>query len=98
MERLLVSPFISFYTPTYRRPKQLSACLASVSAQRGIEPGTIEQVVIADHVGVGIDGMYARVASYAEALHGIYVHFLSDDDVLAGPHVVADRCPALLPR
>lgn len=83
--RMVDAPFLSFYTPTYRRPQRLAACLESVRVQ------TVhcEQVVIVDHVGIGIAGMYATVARYASALHGQYVHFLADDDTLAGPHVVA---------
>jgi hypothetical protein len=45
--------------------------------------------VVPDYVGLGVDGMYARVPFYANALHGQYVHLLADDDVLAGPEVVA---------
>lgn len=79
------APFLSFFTPTYRRPERLAACLESVRLQTV----PCEQLVVPDHVGVGIAGMYARVARYASALHGEYVHFLADDDTLAGPHVVA---------
>lgn len=79
-------PFISFYTPTYKRPQQLAACLASVGAQTLREE--IEQIVIPDHVGRGIGGMYAHVPLYAPFVRGQYVHFLADDDVLASPVVV----------
>jgi hypothetical protein len=82
----VTEPFITFYTPTYKRPQALAACLASVGAQTAV--AHVEQLVIPDHVGVGIDGMYARVPQYAQAVHGRYVHVLADDDVLAGPHVV----------
>jgi hypothetical protein len=78
-------PFLSFYTPTYRRPMLLAACLESVRQQTV----PCEQLVVPDHVGLGIAGMYARVARYAGALHGRYVHFLADDDQLAAPDVVA---------
>lgn len=79
------APFLSLITPTYRRPRQLAACLESVRVQTV----PCEQVVIPDHVGVGIAGMFARVARYAGALHGEYVHFLADDDRLVAPDVVA---------
>lgn len=82
-----MQPFLTFYTPTFRRPHALAKCLASVQSQTAVD--AIEQVVIPDHVGVGVDGMYARVPFYANAVHGQYVHVLADDDVLAGPHVVA---------
>jgi hypothetical protein len=80
-------PFITFYTPTFRRPKALAACLSSVNQQT--IAGEIEHLVIPDYVGVGIAGMYERVPTYVDAVHGRYVHLLADDDVLASPHVVA---------
>lgn len=90
-----MEPFLSLYTPTFRRPRGLTSCLASVAAQTAFND--IEHVVIPDYVGVGVDGMYARVPFYANALHGQYVHLLADDDVLAGPDVVSqlrDRAQA----
>jgi hypothetical protein len=82
-----MQPFLSFYTPTYRRPQALSKCIQSVTSQTAVD--AIEQLVIVDHVGLGVGGMYERVPSYASAMHGQYVHMLADDDVLAGPSVVA---------
>lgn len=81
-----MTPFLTFYTPTYKRPIGLARCLASVAMQTAVKD--IEQIVISDHLGVGIDGMYARVPSYVDAVHGAYVHVLADDDVLAAPDVV----------
>lgn len=81
-----MTPFISLYTPTYRRPHGLAANLASVQAQTAVTD--IEQIVIPDHVGIGIGGMFKLVPHYADAVHGRYVAFLCDDDVLAGPTVV----------
>jgi hypothetical protein len=80
-------PFITLYTPTFRRPQGLARCFASVAAQTAV--AEIEQIVIPDHLGVGVDGMFARVPQYAEAVHGEYVTFLCDDDVLVHPDVVA---------
>lgn len=83
------SPFITFITPTYRRPQQLAACLASVGAQTAV--ADIEQIVLPDHVGLGIvDGLYGRLPHYVDAIHGRYVHVLADDDVLASPTAVAE--------
>ena len=82
-----MAPFITLYTPTYRRPQALARCLASVQQQTAIE--SIEQIVIPDHVGVGVGGMFARIQEYAAAVHGRYVHILCDDDILASPTVVA---------
>ncbi len=81
-----MTPFITFYTPTYRRPQQLARCLESVRTQTAVEQ--IEQIVIPDHIGIGVGGMYGRVAAYVDAVHGAYVHMLCDDDVLADPSVV----------
>ena len=78
--------FLTLYTPTYKRPQALARCFASVANQTLVRE--IEQIVIPDHVGVGIDGMYARVPQYADAVHGLYVTFLCDDDELHGPTVV----------
>jgi hypothetical protein len=81
-----VKPFLSIYTPTYKRPQQLARCLASVAGQTLVRE--IEHVVIPDHVGLGIGGMYQRVPAYRDAIHGDYVHFMADDDLLASPTVV----------
>lgn len=83
----LMQPFITFVTPTFRRPTALAKCHASVGSQSAVD--AIEQIDIVDHVGAGVAGMYARMPLYAKAVHGQYVHLLADDDVLAGPHVVA---------
>lgn len=79
-------PFLTLYTPTYKRPTALAACLASVANQTAVD--AVEQIVVVDHVGVGVSGMYARIPQYVDAVHGDYVHVLGDDDVLATPFVV----------
>lgn len=83
-----MTPFLSFYTPTYKRPLGLRNCLESVARQTAVD--AIEQIVIPDHLGVGIHGMYARIRLYASALHGAYAHVLADDDELSTPDVVAE--------
>jgi hypothetical protein len=80
--------FITFVTPSYKRPKMLAACMASVGAQTLIHE--IEHLVLPDHIGIGIEGMYAKLPQYASAVHGEYVHLLADDDVLADEHVVGE--------
>ncbi len=79
--------FLTFLTPTYKRPRQLAACLRSVGQQTAV--ADIEQIVLPDHVGVGVGGMFASLPKYAAAVHGDYVHLLADDDELAAPNVVA---------
>lgn len=82
------SPFLTFYTPTYRRPQGLARCLVSVQRQTAVHG--IEQIVIPDHLGRGIGGMFQQIQHYADAVHGQYVHILADDDALASPTVVAE--------
>ena len=77
--------FLSFYTPTYKRPVQLARCQASVQAQTV----PCQQLIVRDEVGIGVDGMFRAVPRHAAGLWGQYVHMLADDDVLAGPDVVA---------
>lgn len=81
-----MQPFITFYTPTYQRPKALERCFESVRKQTIVRQ--IEQIVIPDHVGRGIAGMYADLPTHVGACNGEYVHFLADDDMLAAPDVV----------
>jgi hypothetical protein len=82
-------PFLSIYTTTYRRPAALARNLRSVESQTAVE--LLEQIVIPDLVGYGIvDGLYTRLAWYAEALRGQYIHILPDDDCLATERVVED--------
>lgn len=78
-------PFLSFYTPTYKRPQALARCQASVGAQTLL----CEQLVIRDEIGIGIAGMYAAIPLHAHGLSGQYVHLLADDDWLAAPDVAA---------
>lgn len=81
-----MTPFLTFYTPTYRRPQALAACLASVAKQTAV--GRIQQIVVPDHIGVGVGGMYAQIPTYVDAIKGEYVHLLADDDELVDPSVV----------
>ena len=81
-----MTPFLTLYTPTFRRPLQLAACLESVRVQT--IAAEIEQIVIPDHIGRGVGGMFAKVQHYVDAVHGRYVHMLCDDDTLTDPGVV----------
>lgn len=82
-----MAKLLTFYTPTYKRPMALAKCMASVQQQSAV--AEVEHLIIPDYVGLGVDGMYASVPQYRDAVHGQYVHLLADDDVLASPHVVA---------
>lgn len=81
-------PFLTFYTPTFRRPKGLTACMRSITRQTAVEH--VEQLVIPDHVGYGlVGGLFGRIPWYAEACRGEYVTIIADDDHLAAENVVA---------
>lgn len=80
-------PFISFYTPTFRRPVALSKCMQSIDRQTAVE--RIEQIIVPDHVGYGlVGGLFGRIPWYTGALRGLYVHILCDDDVLPDERAV----------
>jgi hypothetical protein len=80
-------PFVTFYTPTFRRPRALAACIASVGRQTAA--AHCEHLVLPDHAGYGVvGGLYGRMKWYAEACRGRYVHVLADDDELAGETVL----------
>jgi hypothetical protein len=83
-----VAPFLTLYTPTFRRPQALAQCLESVGRQTAADD--LEHLVIPDHVGYGlVAGLYGRMPRYAAAVRGRYVNILCDDDVLASETVVA---------
>jgi hypothetical protein len=81
------TPFLTLYTPTFRRPQQLARCLQSVSLQT--EAKEVQHIVVPDHVGHGVSqGLFGRVATYAPSIIGRYVNLFCDDDVLAAETVV----------
>lgn len=81
-------PFLTLVTPTFRRPQQLAACLASVGRQTAADD--LDQLVLPDHVGYGVSGaLFGRLPWYQAAVRGRYVNLLCDDDVLASDTVVA---------
>jgi hypothetical protein len=82
------SPFLSLYTPLFRRPAAFAKNQESIGRQTAAHE--VQQVVVPDHVGHGVaEGLYGRVAWYAPVMRGKYVNFLCDDDVLAADDVVA---------
>lgn len=84
--------FITFYTPTYQRPKLLRRCIESVESQ---SVDDWQHLVIVDSVGLGVDGMFADVVNHTNKIEGEYVYFLQDDDKLADVDVVRDLRTAL---
>lgn len=81
------SPFLTLITPTYKRPKQLAACLDSVAKQTAV--ADIEQIVMPDHVGYGVAaGLFGRMSWVKPVVRGAYVNILCDDDVLPDERAV----------
>lgn len=78
---------MTFYTPTYKRPRLLADCQASIWAQT---ENDWEHVVIPDMVGIGIAGVFKDVVNHTGQITGDYVYFLQDDDVLADTDVIKD--------
>lgn len=78
---------ITFYTPTYKRPRLLAQCRESVALQSDRDS---QHLVIVDEVGLGIDGMFAAIPTHTGEIAGDYVYVLQDDDVLADRDVVAE--------
>jgi hypothetical protein len=82
------APFLTLYTPTFRRPQALARLLDSVGQQTAADD--LEHLVVPDHVGYGlVGGLFGRLPWYAPAVRGRYVNLLCDDDVLASETVVA---------
>lgn len=79
-----MAPFLTIYTPTYRRPRALARCVASVEGQAR---RNFEHIIYRDEVGEGIAGMFARLIENSVKFTGEYVYVLQDDDQLAGPDV-----------
>lgn len=77
---------LSIYTPTYRRPGLLADCVASVEEQTV----PVEHVIVHDHVGLGVGGMFADIPNHADRVTGDLVMVLSDDNVLTDRHVAED--------
>lgn len=82
-----MSPLLTIYTPTYRRPQLLARCQASVAAQTDQD---IQHLIIRDEVGLGVGGMFAAMPSHMADVAGEWVYVLSDDDYLTDPQVVAE--------
>lgn len=71
-------PFLTVYTPAYKRPAALKVCRHSVWRQTA----PCQHVVVEDEVGLGVGGMYADVPNHHGKIAGDYVYFLSDDDMV----------------
>lgn len=80
------SVFLTVYTPTFRRPRLLDECRASVEAQTL----PVQHLVIRDEVGIGIEGVFADIPNHVGEIEGEYVFFLQDDNVFADERVVAE--------
>lgn len=76
--------FITFYTPTYKRPSYLAVCRQSVQKQTCKD---FQHMVIVDDTGIGVDGMFLDIRRHVEQIRGRYVYILADDDRL-----IDERC------
>ncbi len=77
---------LTVITPTYKRPVGLKMCKASVAGQK--DSDQIQHLIVEDHEGKGVGGMYAALPEQNAVIQGEWVYVLSDDDVLVYPRVV----------
>lgn len=80
------SPFLTIYTPTYKRPRMLKQAIESVDRQTMRRQ--IKHVIDEDNSQEGIAGMYRRYRAAIPSFRGEYAFFLQDDDVLEAPDSV----------
>lgn len=78
--------FMTFYTPTYKRPTYLAICKRSVQMQTCQD---FQHMVIVDEVGIGVAGMFEDIHRHTDAIRGKYVFILGDDDCLLEPDGLA---------
>lgn len=83
----VVAPYLTIYTPTYKRPRLLADCMASVAMQT-VPP--LEHIIVADYIGIGIARMYQEIEYRANSFNGDYVYILQDDDMLKDQLVIED--------
>jgi glycosyltransferase involved in cell wall biosynthesis len=82
-----VTPFLTIYTPAYRRPRGLIALMASIQAQTWAD--RVQHVIAPDYAGVGlVTALFDWPATYAASVRGEYVQIVCDDDALVSPTVV----------
>jgi glycosyltransferase involved in cell wall biosynthesis len=74
--------FMTFYTPTYKRPTFLILCRQSVQMQTCRD---FQHMVIVDDCGIGVDGMFRDIRRHVDQIRGRYVFILADDDRLIDP-------------
>lgn len=77
-------PFLSIITRTYKRPRMLAQCVASVQAQTV----PVEHIVAEDMQGLGVAESH-RLLLEAQP-HGRYVMHLDDDNLIVYPWFVSD--------
>jgi len=81
------TPILTVITRTWKRPKQLSANIASLKMQ--IDP-SYQHLVLPDDVGVGLHAANRRLGEVKEQVLGDYVMILDDDDILISPGLVGE--------
>jgi hypothetical protein len=78
--------FLSVYTPTYKRQQLLDRCMNSVLHQSL----PCEHIIVHDHVGLGVEGVYHDIRNHAHRCTADYVMILNDDDYLIDADAVFD--------
>ena len=79
-------PFLTIVTGTYRRPRMLRRCIASVQAQSDPD---YQQVFLTGDDESGIDGFHRRLGDEQHRYCGRYVYVLPDDDLLMDDEFIA---------
>jgi len=80
------SPFMSFITRCYKRPKQLARCIASMNDQTDKD---FEHVFIKDDVGRGLEWANKQLYENRGRVKGKYVYICDDDDRVTDAGFVA---------
>lgn len=81
------TPFLSIITRVYKRPKGLSANMASIES---LQDKDVEQIFITDPIGVGLleaNRSFAKNETKS-LIDGQYVYLLDDDDFIVNPKMI----------
>lgn len=76
VRRISSDPFLTFFVRCYKRPKQLSCCLASMDA---LYDQDFEQIFVIDSIGRGLLWANHSPYYYRELITGRYVYLMDDD-------------------
>lgn len=80
------TPFMSFVTRCYKRPKALQKCVDSIKEQTDQD---FEHIFIVDDVGRGIGWANKQFYTHRDEIKGEYVYLVDDDSVIIDRDFVA---------